>query len=411
MNPLEPTPATPPSASILVVDDTPANLRVLAGMLKDRGYRVRPVPSGALALVAARRNPPDLILLDINMPEMSGYEVCEHLKADETLKGVPVIFISALTEPLDKVKAFAMGGVDYLTKPFQMEELHARVETHLKLRGLQVELERANANLASVNSRMHRALTAAAKIQETFLPREGPLVPGAAFAWVYQPCEELAGDGLCIVPLGDGQAALYVVDVSGHGVAAALLSVTLSRLLTSPSDPSSILTRAGDTGPRRVTPPAEVAAHLNRLFPFDAITGQFATLIYGVLAVAGGARSEFRYVSAGQPNPVHVPAGGAPVYLESCGFPIGLAAEEYEERVVPLEPGDRLYLYSDGVPEALNPDGQHFGSPQLLEAIGRTRSLSLRESVDAVLAEVARWHGPARPQDDISILAAEILRP
>ena len=111
------------------MDDTTANLQVLAGMLKDRGYKVRPVPSGKLPLLAARRDPPDLVLLEVNMPEMNGYEVCEHLKADEQLKGIPVIFISALTEPLDKVKAFAVGGVDYISKPFQMEELHARVET------------------------------------------------------------------------------------------------------------------------------------------------------------------------------------------------------------------------------------------------------------------------------------------
>src|SRR5437588_8018165 len=107
-------------------------------MLKDRRYKVRPVPSGKLALLAAGRDPPDLILLDINMPEMHGYEVCERLKADDKLRGIPVIFISALTEQLDKVKAFAIGGADYLTKPFQMEELHARVETHLKLRLLHV---------------------------------------------------------------------------------------------------------------------------------------------------------------------------------------------------------------------------------------------------------------------------------
>src|SRR5687768_1599437 len=117
-------------------------------MLKDRGYKVRPVPSGKLALLAAGRDPPDLILLDINMPDMNGYEVCEHLKAEKLLDGIPVIFISALSEQLDKVKAFATGGVDYITKPFQMEELHARVETHLKLRRLQTELVHANVRLA-----------------------------------------------------------------------------------------------------------------------------------------------------------------------------------------------------------------------------------------------------------------------
>ena len=115
MNPENPEssaghPASLMAANILVVDDTPTNLQVLAGMLKDRGYKVRPVPSGKLALQAARRDSPDLILLDINMPEMNGFEVCEQLKADEMLKGIPVIFISALTEQLDKVKAFASAG-------------------------------------------------------------------------------------------------------------------------------------------------------------------------------------------------------------------------------------------------------------------------------------------------------------
>jgi diguanylate cyclase (GGDEF)-like protein len=138
----------------LVVDDVSANLQVLTGMLKDSGYKVRPVPSGKLALLAAQHHPPDLILLDINMPEMNGYEVCARLKADDKLKGIPVIFISALTEQLDKVTAFTIGGVDYITKPFQMEELHARVETHLKLRRLQIELEETNARLAKANGRL-----------------------------------------------------------------------------------------------------------------------------------------------------------------------------------------------------------------------------------------------------------------
>src|SRR6202051_1835701 len=102
MNPDKPEKAAGQPAGILVVDDAPANLQVLAGMLKDRGYKARPVPSGKLALQAARRDPPDLILLDINMPEMNGYEVCEQLQADDNLKGIPVIFISAPTEQLHK---------------------------------------------------------------------------------------------------------------------------------------------------------------------------------------------------------------------------------------------------------------------------------------------------------------------
>jgi putative two-component system response regulator len=139
--------AHPHKPNVLVVDDTPANLQLLANMLKERGYKTRPVPSGMLALQAAQSDPPDVILLDINMPEMNGYEVCERLKADGQLKEIPVIFISALNEIMDKVRAFSVGGVDYIAKPFQIDEVQARVETHLKLRSLQKELEMHNREL------------------------------------------------------------------------------------------------------------------------------------------------------------------------------------------------------------------------------------------------------------------------
>lgn len=122
-----------PRGDILIVDDKPANLQLLSSILKERGHTVRAVVSGAMGLIAARTARPDLILLDIRMPGMNGYEVCRELKADETLRGIPVIFISSLEETLDKVKAFQIGGVDYITKPFQLEEVIARVESQLAL--------------------------------------------------------------------------------------------------------------------------------------------------------------------------------------------------------------------------------------------------------------------------------------
>jgi sigma-B regulation protein RsbU (phosphoserine phosphatase) len=406
LNPHTPESVGGKTASILVVDDTPANLQVLAGMLKERGYRVRPVPGGKLALQAALRDPPDLILLDINMPGMNGYEVCERLKGDPALKGIPVIFISALTEPLDKVKAFATGGVDYITKPFQMEELQARVETHLTLRSLQVALEDANAKLAKTNNRMVRDLTAAARIQATFLPVVSPLVRGVEFAWVYRPCDELAGDGLNIIPLSEGKVGLYILDVSGHGVASALLSVTMSRLLSPPSEPSSILVREGDTAtPREVTSPPEVAAYLNRLFRFESATAQFTTMIYGVLDVSA---REFRYVCAGHPGPIHLPRGGEPVVADNPGFPIGVGDDAFAERVIQLGFGDRLYLYSDGVPEAMDQEGRQFGAARFLAAIRQHQDEPLREGLNAILRGITGWQGPQSPRDDISVVAVEV---
>lgn len=135
------------SPNILIVDDTPDNLRVLFDMLKLRGYSPRPVPNGRLALQAMKIEQPDLILLDITMPELNGFEVCEIIKADEKLKDIPVIFISALVEPFDKVKAFSVGGIDYITKPFHIEEVYARIETQLKVRKLQRDLKGTIDNL------------------------------------------------------------------------------------------------------------------------------------------------------------------------------------------------------------------------------------------------------------------------
>jgi two-component system, sensor histidine kinase and response regulator len=156
------------NASIMVVDDQPANLKLLEDMLKVRGYKVRSFPRGRLALAAAVQNPPDLFLLDINMPEMNGYELCECLKSDPALSAAPVIFLSALSATEDKVKAFQAGGADYITKPFQLEEVQARVLTHLKLHQLQRTLRLQNELLEeAVNHRTKELKNAIKQLEST----------------------------------------------------------------------------------------------------------------------------------------------------------------------------------------------------------------------------------------------------
>ena len=140
--------------SILAVDDTPANLHLLVEMLSDKGYRVRTAPNGERALATIQKEVPDLILLDIMMPEMDGYEVCRRLKADPNTQAIPIIFISALNEPLDKITAFAMGGVDYITKPFYVEEVLARVQTHLKINEMLGLLQMQNEQLQEQNNEL-----------------------------------------------------------------------------------------------------------------------------------------------------------------------------------------------------------------------------------------------------------------
>lgn len=148
--------AEPSHGDILIVDDTPDNLRLLSAMLTRRGLIVRKALSGPRAIASVQADPPDLILLDIKMPDMSGYEVCQQLKADPDTQTVPIIFISALDDANDKVKAFAAGGVDYVTKPFQEAEVLARIENQLRLRRLQAQLESQNAELARSNRELEQ---------------------------------------------------------------------------------------------------------------------------------------------------------------------------------------------------------------------------------------------------------------
>lgn len=155
--------------NILVVDDTPEHLRLLVGVLSEKGYEVRPVTNGKFALLATNLNPPDLILLDIMMPGMDGYEVCTHLKADEQTKNIPVIFLSAINEVWDKVKAFEIGGVDYITKPFHVEEVLARVETHLALISTQKILVAKNDELAAKNVELDLTLQQLKNAQEELI--------------------------------------------------------------------------------------------------------------------------------------------------------------------------------------------------------------------------------------------------
>jgi signal transduction histidine kinase len=165
-------------ANILVVDDTVANLRLLVNLLVERGYKVRPASNGMMALSAAQTEPPDLILLDILMPNMNGYEVCQQLKADEITREIPVIFISAVSEVLDKVKAFSSGGVDYVTKPFQVEEVLVRVETHLAIRNLQKSLEEKNQELERTLQQLKT--TQSQLIESEKMAALGNLVAGVA---------------------------------------------------------------------------------------------------------------------------------------------------------------------------------------------------------------------------------------
>ena len=283
-----------------------------------------------------------------------------------------------------------------------------RVESNEDVRQALELLEKTNRKLTSTNKAMKRNLDAAAKIQHALLPERMPKAENVRFAWRFRPCEALAGDILNVFRLDDNHIGLYLLDVTGHGTAAALLAVTLSRLLT-PHSLRPSLVREWDQRKQEyfVLPPAEVADRLNRQFPWNPETGQFFTLIYAVL---NKNTFEFRYTAAGHPGPAHCSGECAPIVENSDGLPVGLAPEAYTEQVIQLQPGDRLYLYSDGVTEVMNEERTIFGIDRVLAHFEGDCGTPLDQCLDDLIDALGSWNARPAFEDDLSLLALEIKR-
>src|SRR6188472_891885 len=277
--------------TLLIVDDEELNRDGLARRLQRHDYEVVTAPGGRAAIELLGGRPFDLVLLDIMMPGMNGLEVLKFLRRVDSLIDLPIIMVTAKGESYDMVEAFELGANDYVTKPLDFPVVLARIRTQLALRRAvsQVkeletkldahnkELRAASADLAAANDRHTRDLEVAAQVQRAFLPALPAEIPGARFAWAFEPCSQLAGDYLNVFRLGERHAGLCVLDVSGHGVAAALLSVTLSQLLARVAQ--------GGAG---VVPPAEVVTRVGRELAPDAAQGHAFSLLYGVLALDSG---------------------------------------------------------------------------------------------------------------------------
>jgi sigma-B regulation protein RsbU (phosphoserine phosphatase) len=369
---------------ILIVDDTPANLRLLAQMLAERGFKVRAVTSGARALAALQSAPCELVLLDIKMPGMNGYEVCQRLKADPKTRDVPVIFISSLDEVADKVNAFGAGGVDYVTKPFQLDEVLARVETHLALRDLQQRLEDAN-------RRLERELALAGRVQCGFLPKRVPDVPGWQMAMMLRPARETSGDFYDVCPLPNGHLGIVIADVVDKGAGAALymaLSCTLLRTYAA----------------EYPMEPARVLSSVNRRLLTDTDASEFVTVFYGVLDPATGALA---YANAGHHPPYLVRAGVDEEVetLSRAGIPLGIQEDQrWEQGRAELAPGDVLVLYTDGVTEAQDAEGTFFGVDRLVACVRANVGGSAQDIQDAIVGDIDGFVGDASQRDDIALV-------
>ena len=449
---------------VLIAEDSRIQAKILQKRLTDAGHTVRWAENGADALKRARERRPDIIISDIEMPVMTGYEFCKAVKTDPALQSVPLILMSTLADPIDIIRGLDAGADNYVTKPYDPDYLLGRMQSLLatplgapaeeatlevavagqkfrvqagrqqvlnllvstfenavaknqeliaanedlslardKLQQSNSELSALNDKISTINARMVRDLEAAAKVQRSLLPPDDAAVPAATVAWRYVPCQDLAGDVLNFFPLDAEHTGLFVVDVSGHGVPSSLMAVTVGRFLTPKVSDSSLLVRQTADGRLMVAPPAEVATQLNHLFQADEFSGLYFTMLYGVLHLPSG---RLDYVSGGHPALLRVPAGGGALEFHGAeGFPIAFVPDvEYQQVTLQLQPGDRIYLYSDGVPEAMNKDQEPYGEQAMADCVAAGRSQPLDTSVSGLLAAVEQWCVPVGPLDDVTIL-------
>ena len=386
-------------ARVLVVDDNEMNRDILARRLSRIGLNVDTAEDGNTGLDKILTGEYNLIMLDIMMPDIDGIEVLKRTREFFSKTELPVIMATAKDEGADLAEALSLGANDYVTKPLDFKVVRARVDNVLGY------TQAAN-ELSVANERMRNDLEAAARVQQSLLPDEHVDVEGAEFMWHYRPCDELAGDGLNVFKCDDENVAMYVMDVSGHGVAAALLSVSvthhLSQLIGS-SDESAQC----DMTAENVVSPAWLASNLNTLFPMQSVGGHYFTFVYGVLNVK---TRKFCFVSAGSPGPLVVHADGTSEVHDVPAVPIGMFPDsEYIDTVIQLQQGDRLYLHSDGLYEERHPETrEEFGRDRMQQALCAAAGAPFIVSLDKLLQSVIDWHGSEALSDDVAVMAVSV---
>jgi sigma-B regulation protein RsbU (phosphoserine phosphatase) len=385
---------------VLIVDDNDINRKLLNSTLVKTGYQVAEAADGEQALEMAFLFMPDLILLDVMMPKMDGFETCKVLKEDHRTRDIPVIFLSAKSGAEDKIRGLDVGGVDYITKPFDRGEVLARVRNQLKIRSLMQQILRANEELTEKQKRLDEDLKAAAGIQESLLPRRDPGVKNIEFAWRYEACDEIGGDIFNIVRVDEDNLGIYMLDVSGHGVPSALVTVSVHQ---------SLSPQSGFVAKRRlivppyyeVVPPREVLRLLDHEYPVERFD-KFFTIVYLLLDFKTGL---LRYSNAAHPYPFLIRTNGSLEVLDRGGTIIGLDRPvAFEEEEKQLYPGDKVVLFTDGVVECENDRGEFFGEDRLRSVIMELKHEPIGTILDGVITSLTTFTKSGRPQDDISLL-------
>lgn len=373
---------------ILIVDDVKANVDVLVNALRDE-YKLAVALDGESALRSVDKAVPDLVLLDIMMPGIDGYEVCRRLRAREETRQLPVMFLSALEDVANKTMGFEVGGNDYLTKPFEILEVKARVRSLLE----------AKLYADAVREAAARDLRIAREIQMGILPADLagftkglPLEVAAAI----EPARQVGGDLYEVLRPADDRVVVALGDVSGKGIPASLfmaVAITVLRTLARDlTDPAEILRRLSDE-----------LADRNPRGMFVTIQCLVFDFAAGRVAIAGAGHHELAILAPGQPPRLAYPSTGLPAGL--------MPGNVIQSETMALSPGDTFVLFSDGVSEAMDIADEFFGEPRLVSTLLPLAEAPVATIVETVMTAVHGFAGAAKQSDDITVVAARYTGP
>lgn len=390
---------------ILIAEDDNIDRTLLEMYLQNSTYEIVSTKNGEEAwnIIANSENPPQIVIVDWMMPVIDGITLCKKIRGMEGPHYVYIILVTGKSMTTDMVQGLEAGADDYLTKPYDKAVLLARIKVGARILRLEQEKNEQLKKIQTTNRNLQQNMEAAVQIQLSLLPPRMYIVKNYQFDWCFKPSELLGGDMLHVYKLSDTKVACYVLDVSGHGTQAALLSVTIRNQLTVNSLDTSVEHHNGElisleSGSNR--PQDVIKALSNHYGELLDRTGHYFTIVYGILDIVTGI---FEYISAGHYNPIHLRNHKAVINTESSGAPIGMFRHlHYQQHQIQLLPGDKLYLFTDGIVEETNRHGEQFGLERLLTHLRQESNKP--NSIETIIDSLGQWVDKESFKDDIALI-------